>query len=406
MPKVNIKTVLYLSSNRLPTEKANGYQIMNMCRAFANMGTATQLVCPYRRQKEIEGSTSPFDYYNIPPVFKVCHIGGLDWLHILGTIFKRLKSLGAKLNTVQFALNALRYSKSYWEDPTTVYYSRDIVVVFLLSLFQKRIKGKIIYEAHAFPGKKLGRLIPVIQNIHRLVCLTGKLKALFVGVGWNPEKVIVAHDAVDLRQFAVKTRRNIIRREKGIPSQAKIVGYIGRFQSMGMEKGIPELIQALGLLLRKNSNDSLLLLCVGGPMHATTDYRKLASKIGVGSDKLKFIPRVPNHEVPNWIKLCDVVTIPWSWNEFSAYYTSPMKMFEYMAAGEPIVASDLPSLREILTHEKNALLYKPDSVRELADSLERILSDQKLSSLITCNAMKDVEGYTWDNRAAAILMSE
>ena len=400
-----IKTVLYLSSNRMPTEKANGYQIMNMCRAFANMEIVTQLICPCRKQKEIEDSTSPFDYYNIPPDFKICHMGGPDWLHVFGMISNKLKSLGAKLNTVQFACNTLRYSKKYWGEPETVYYSRDIFVVFVLSLFQRRIKGRIIYEAHAFPGRMLRRLIPRIKNIHRLICLTGKLKTLFVGAGWNPDKITVAHDAVDIKQFEINTDKQTIRRELGISSQTKVVGYIGRFQSMGLEKGIPELIKAIALLLRKNSNNTLLLLCVGGPMEATVGYRQLASKIGVDSDRLKFIPRVPNRDVPKWIKLCDVATIPWTWNEFSAYFTSPMKMFEYMAAGVPIVASDLPSLKEILTHEKNALLYKDDSVKELADSIERVLSDQKLSSLIVCNAMKDVQGYTWDKRAVTVLSS-
>ena len=63
-------------------------------------------------------------------------------------------------------------------------------------------------------------------------------------------------------------------------------------------------------------------------------------------------------KVPYWMHSCDILTIPWHWNEFSAFHTSPLKLFEYMASDVPIIASDLPSIREILSNGDNAILAK------------------------------------------------
>ena len=113
--------------------------------------------------------------------------------------------------------------------------------------------------------------------------------------------------------------------------------------------------------------------------------------------------RVPNSEVPRVIKACDVCTIPWPWTEFSAYYTSPLKLFEYMAAGVPIVASDLPSLKEILRHDENAWLVLPGEPAALAEGIKTLLTDQKRAQRLGQKACEEVKGYTWGTRAAQIV---
>ncbi|HIC93395.1 MAG TPA: glycosyltransferase, partial [Anaerolineae bacterium] len=187
-----------------------------------------------------------------------------------------------------------------------------------------------------------------------------------------------------------------------LPLNSPIVGYIGRFQTMGKEKGIPELIRALTMLPEGNGQEPLLL-CVGGPMEAVSGYLQLACQVGVPERRLRFVGRVPNWEVPFWIRACDVVTIPWPWTEFSAYFTSPMKLFEYMAAGVPIVASDLPALREVLRHGENAWLVMPGDPEALAEGLAILLRDSALSARLSAQAQQDVKAYTWEARARRIL---
>ena len=80
-----------------------------------------------------------------------------------------------------------------------------------------------------------------------------------------------------------------------------------------------------------------------------------------------------------------------------------MKLFEYMAAGRAIIASNLPSIREILESERNAVLVEPDEPRLLAEGIKRIISDPALYKRISDEAYKDSKLYTWLNRAHSIV---
>jgi glycosyltransferase involved in cell wall biosynthesis len=171
---------------------------------------------------------------------------------------------------------------------------------------------------------------------------------------------------------------------------------------MNMEKGIPELVQAIAHLPSSNGKGPLLL-CVGGPMDVVPGYLEIARQHDVPQLNLRFVDRVPNREVPFWILACDLVTIPWGWTEFSAYYTSPMKLFEYLAAGTPIIASDLPSIREVLRHGENAWLVEPGDAHALARGIAHLLRNDALKTKISAGAQRSVAKYAWRARAASIL---
>ena len=81
---------------------------------------------------------------------------------------------------------------------------------------------------------------------------------------------------------------------------------------------------------------------------------------------------------------------------------SPLKMFEYMATNNPIVTTDLPCIRDVLS-EKNAVLFAPNDLNNLTDSLERLIKDKDLSRRLSEQALSDVSEYTWDKRAKEIL---
>ena len=84
-------------------------------------------------------------------------------------------------------------------------------------------------------------------------------------------------------------------------------------------------------------------------------------------------------------------------------YTSPLKLFEYMSMGKPIVASDLANLREILTNEYNSILCRSDSVSEWINAIQILYNNNDLRNKIGQNAKLDFEkNYTWGNRANKI----
>jgi glycosyltransferase involved in cell wall biosynthesis len=88
----------------------------------------------------------------------------------------------------------------------------------------------------------------------------------------------------------------------------------------------------------------------------------------------------------------------------TASYMSPMKMFEYMATGRTIIASDLPVLREVLD-ESNAALCNPDDISDWRDALLRAKTDLAWSEKLAVKSLGDVEKFTWKRRVSNILES-
>ncbi len=398
-----MRKVIYLSSARLPTEKAHGYQIIKMCEAFSNVGTDVKLYHPYRAQPSGELNISPFEYYGVPPSFEVETLYGIDGVGWADLVCPSLKKTGFYIQSVVHAVNVLYRTRQFWPEPEVLYYSRDIFSTLALLRLRRLIKGQIIFEAHTFPESRAWFVMRGLRGLDRLVTITDHLKRFFSEAGFPTDKITVEPDAVDLTQFQIEETQKECRERLDLPKNRPIIGYVGRFHTMGREKGIPELIQAMKHLPTSLTKGAPLLLCVGGPMSRVPKYQRIAREHGVRSENIVFNARVPNRKVPYWMRACDICTIPWTRNRFSAYYTSPLKLFEYMASGVPIVSSRLPSLEEVLRHEENALLHEPGNPISIAAEIRRLLENQGLADKLATEALRDVKEYTWNQRANRLL---
>jgi glycosyltransferase involved in cell wall biosynthesis len=135
------------------------------------------------------------------------------------------------------------------------------------------------------------------------------------------------------------------------------------------------------------------------------DVARLAARarqVGV-IDRVDFRGYVPYAEVRHELEQAAVAVLPLPDEPVARYFTSPLKLFDYMAAGVPIVASDLPALREVLVDGENALLVRPDDPAALADGIERLLADPALARRLADRARRDARAYTWEARAAQLI---
>jgi glycosyltransferase involved in cell wall biosynthesis len=126
--------------------------------------------------------------------------------------------------------------------------------------------------------------------------------------------------------------------------------------------------------------------------------KAFAAELGCTS-RITFTGLIPPADVAARLRECDVLTLPNPASAISTAFTSPLKLFEYMASGRPIVASDLPAIREVLRHDENALLVQPGNPQALVAGIVRIKEDAALGRRLAEQARIDVREFTWARRA-------
>jgi len=384
--------LIYIANIRIPTEKAHGIQIMKMCEAFSNQEVEVELFVPWRFNKIKEDI---FDFYGVKKNFKIKKIFSLDLIPF------GIPKIGFWIQSLSFAKSVSLYSLFYarggsasGEKKADIIYSRDSFSLYLLSFFKKNL----VCEIHTFP-KNFVLHKRVFKKAKVIIVITKNLKESLVKKGVDENKILVAPDGVDLSKFDIDISKEEARKKIKLPQDKKIIGYVGQLKTMGMEKGIKDLIEALNIL--NKNNKSVVLCLVGGNDLDIIEYNKIVRKINL-IERVIFVGQVQHKLIPYYLKSFDVLTMPFPNNKHYKYYMSPLKLFEYMASKRPIIASDLPSIREIL-NENNAILVKPDNFQDLAKGINRALKNQDFSDKISSQAYQDVQKYTWQKRIDNIL---
>lgn len=364
----------YIANTGLAEGWAHSVQIMNMCKAFSDAGVDVTLIVPNRSLI----TDDPFEYYKILKVFTIKKVPCID-LSVGNphTFFYWLRF-------ISFYISARFY---VWFNHFGTLYSRD--------LYSALFFPKIILEQHSFPKKIKFPFNLIFNKKRKAVCLTSFIRDRFVKAGLSPENVIVAPSAVDLEEFNKEKLKIGI---DGIKDGDFVYGYIGTLKTMGMEKGVADGLRALALLPQ-----NFKFLIVGGEEQDVVYYKNMSTMLGV-SERVVFTGKVGYAGIHSYNAKCDVLVAPFPENEHYSYFMSPLKIFEYMASRKPIIATNLPSLREVLTNGENAILIPPSSPEALAKAIITLKDDPELGKKLADNAYRDVsEKYTWKIRAKNIL---
>jgi glycosyltransferase involved in cell wall biosynthesis len=225
----------------------------------------------------------------------------------------------------------------------------------------------------------------VARRAERIVTISQGLKDFYIEKKILPSKIIVARDGIDLERCKTLRSKEEARVHLGLPLDTKIAMYIGRLDGW---KGVDTLLAASMLLPH-----GVVLVVVGGE---PTQVSKLSRQY----PNVRFLGFRPYRELADTMVAADVLVLPNTGkDEISVKFTSPLKLFAYMTSGVPMVASDLPSIREVLD-EHSAFLVTPDDAPALAFGIQQALES---GSERAAYALARVADYSWKHRAERIV---
>lgn len=192
-----------------------------------------------------------------------------------------------------------------------------------------------------------------------------------------------------------------IRKKLGIENKI-VLGFIGTF---GKWHGAEVLAESYGMLLKQDPQlkERVILLLIGDGMAMPIVKERLIQADALSNVILT--GTVKQEKGPKYLAACDILVSPHVPNpDQTAFFGSPTKLFEYMAMGKGIVASDLDQIGEILEHQKTALLVKPGSAESLAEGLRALIDNPKLRNSLGQNARKKaVSEHSWKEHIRKII---
>lgn len=366
----------YIANARMPTEKAHGIQIAKMCEAYIEAGIDLTLVVPNR----ITDPVSLKEYYGLRVPVKIIRLPAID-RYTSGRI-------GYLISTISFMFSYLIFLlwKKIIREKFIIYtididnYSSSALALLAKPIFSEMHGSKMPTIAQRILFKYLNGVIAINKII---------IKELKDRFSRSLVAYIAEPNGVDLAQFTNKISKREARIKLGLPENTPIVLYAGRFFEW---KGL-EIIPAAAAL-----TPQIRWQTVGG---IKADFEKLVKR-SLPSN-LFFAGGRPHSEMSIWFAAADSLLVLGTIRDIQSYrYTSPMKLFEYMASGRAIIASGTPAIREVV-NAKEVLFYEPDEAKDLARVAKYSIEQSKeIISMIETTTKRATE-CSWRARAERIV---
>lgn len=365
-----------ISTAQVPSQRANSIQVMKVCQALVQNGDEVNLYLP---------GSSPLVWQDLQELY-----GLRETFSII-----RLKSRKV-LHRLDFTLASLRRARRWGAE---VVYTRMLWVA-LLAEFSGL---PVVLELHDLPmgnfGPMIYRRFLNAKAPKLVVYITAALKQLADArfkVQAKTGEYTIAPDGVDLERYLHLPEPAQARKQLGLAEALTAVYSGGFYTGRGLE-----LLQRLALTFPQ-----VQFLWIGGSAEQVNLWRGRLESAGVSNVSLTGF--IANSRLPLYQAAADVLLMPYnrafggSGGGDIAAVSSPMKLFEYMAARRCILASDLPVLREVL-NENNAAFYEPENYNDLCDKFAALISDEAARRKLSNAAFEDVQVYSWKTRMAGIM---
>lgn len=358
MPDTDASRVIYLSRSRLHRMRANLIQTVHTAGAIHKLGVPITLVLPRGK---------PFER----PRRAIEAIGGDPTLD-LRTSWLLRPGLGYRPYLRRHAATLRAAGAVYTRVPE-------------IALELGRADIPYHLEVHDVEGLQAkGQLEPLVAlhiagTLRTLIPISAPAKSLLADAGADPARIHVAPSGVSVSAY------------DDVPA----------FDPAALDR--PRVVN-LGQL-----NPTRGLAVFDAVAHSGLAQIDLVGRMDDAASALAALPGVTAHapvppgEVPGWYARCDLALLPYQGGHSRAQSFSPIKLFEAMAAGRPILASDLPSIRGAVTHGHDALLLPDNDPAAWVDAIRRLQADRDLAQQLAANAKQNAAKYDWSARARGIL---
>lgn len=269
-----------------------------------------------------------------------------------------------------------------------------ILLVFLKIFF--RLKFKICSDWHMYLEGWKNKLIA--KKSDYLITTSHKLKKLIIDKsGLKTNKVKTVYGGIDLAYYDTPVDIKLQRKSFNLPENKKLVGYIGLFKTMRMEKGIDFMIKSLPQI-----DSNIHMVFVGARDNEKNEYLEMAEKYGV-KDRVHIVEMQKFKEMAIFEMILDVLVIPYPDRPHFRDYGFPMKVYEYMAAKKPIVYSMLDLTEEVLSD--CGFGYIPDDSDSFVRAINYVINKNNFGIIHekTDMAYQKLNNLTWDDKAKEIL---
>lgn len=381
--------IIYLSRSQFPSSAANSVNVMKMCEAFASLGHEVILIGYVHR----DSGYNLFDFYGVKPEFRI----------------EPVPSINASATDFLYVVRSIFEAKTFKPD---LAYGRSLEACLGMAM----LGVPTIFEMHAPPRsilkKVVLRTLLSTTSLKRVVAisrgLANYLLREFLRSGLPTSKVLVAHDGADPQCVTTNIPAGFESLGKRLEGAFKSsgdklrVGYIGSlYPGKGMEI-ISELVHLCPWAV---------FHIVGGNPKEISLWKKRCSQNGELPSNILFHGFVPHALVGFVCSHLDVALLPTqtvvlnvSGNTDAGWHISPLKLFEYMAAGLPILASDLESVREVLEDGVTGVLIPPHDTLAWRDALAFFRENSEVRKRMGENARKSlVAQFSWKARAEKVL---
>ena len=357
-------------------------QVFSMCSAFVRAGY--KVILAMQKNEGFENNAQEF----INNTFK-------DGIDFEMTTWNQ-KSKNLFLNRFLVKKSIVQIVKK--NNPDLIF-SRDSYILNGLT----KLNIPIIYESHnsrLHTGRNIlhkfleKRLLSVVTSPN-FICLFSISQALsnyWEHKGVPNSKLFAWHDGFDLSLFEKYIDKNTARSKLNLPENKKIVTYTG---GLYPDRDIENIIY----LAREFPDD--MFLVIGGPEKHRQNFEKLSLEENVKN--INFMGFVEHNMIPHYLYASDILLALWSSKVPTINYCSPLKIFEYMAAGRTIVAHGFPTIKEVLENEKDSILCQPDNFDSLKSSLKKALLEGNTNSYGKMARDKAFKQYSWDKRVEELI---